>query len=275
MTAYTGADYRAARAELARDMADEPVARHWTRLCPLCRGGRTRELSLSVDGNNDGYVWYCFRASCGFKGHAGKCGPEQQTRTGFEPRPFEGAMRWPTAEEARYHGLSSARMAHDAGLYVDPDEPTTAIWECRGLGNTVLGHQTRTANKTIRTYRQHPAFYHVVRPHPADPGSMWIVEDPKSAARLGYHFPVIGVALFGTHMTRIVADHLTDYARLHGLRVYVALDPGAENEAHRIIRQFIDYGVPVSYVPLQADIKDLDYGVLVDLVTQYTPRNRS
>ena len=47
-------------------------------VCPKCAGGKTREKCLSVTIDNDemGAVWTCFRGNCGWKG-GGKVGTER------------------------------------------------------------------------------------------------------------------------------------------------------------------------------------------------------
>lgn len=39
-------------------------------VCPDCRGGKSKEKSLSVTIKQDGIVWFCHRAKCGMKGGA-------------------------------------------------------------------------------------------------------------------------------------------------------------------------------------------------------------
>lgn len=37
-------------------------------MCPKCKGGSTREISLACKVADDGFVWYCHRATCGDNG---------------------------------------------------------------------------------------------------------------------------------------------------------------------------------------------------------------
>lgn len=262
MPVYTRHAYAQARAELAERMReyDDPATRML--LCPLCGGGRTKEAKLSVTGDRDGYVWYCFRASCGFKGKAGK--HVEQVKSPFEPREFTGDTRWPDDWEARnLHGLDNSRIAIEGGMKVLEDEPSTAVWVCRHLNGSICGTVTRTSNKKIRTYRLTENFYHSIG------GTLrgaWIVEDPKSATKLAYYADTTAIALLGTHMNGFVETDIAKYATDFDDPVYVALDPGAEVEAAKIVSRFVDRGIETHFIPLQKDIKDLDSQAIRALV---------
>ncbi|MGE3384917.1 MAG: toprim domain-containing protein [Pyrinomonadaceae bacterium] len=232
-------------------------------LCPLCGGGRSKEAKLSVTGDRDGYVWYCFRASCGFKGKAGKH-VEPVKRT-FEPRVFEQPTRWADDWEARnLHNMAHCRMAIEGGMRVLEAEPSTAVWVCRHLNGSICGVTTRTADKKIRTYRLTENFYHSIG---GKEKGLWIVEDPKSAAKLACYTKVTVVVLLGTHMGGETEDDIVRWARTYKNPIYVALDPGAEAEAAKIVQRLVNRGAEVSFVPLQKDIKDLDCGAIKELVS--------
>lgn len=271
-TGYTKHDYQMARADIRLNFSGIALRGNHRIVCPLCRGGSTGERSMSLTGDRDGGVFYCFRAACGFKGQVGtKVAPHSLPQ--FTPTPYREATRMLTGKEAANLGLTD-EQACAAGLRAEIATPGTVVYLCESLAGEHLGQVTRTPDKHIRTYRAQPDLYysHGI----PSPSSLWIVEDALSAAQLGTMWhrldgPLIaGVALLGTHMLPRVRQDIARYVRKTPMPVYVALDAGAEDKARNILDKLTTDGVSCNFVALTRDVKNLSWGEKETLVRQYT-----
>lgn len=250
-------DYMLANREIALFMADKSENGHYRTLCPVCLGGQSREESLSVSGNKEGYVFICFRAACGFKGRKGNMIEAGHGHREFVPRPFYGETVSGVCMFELFASIT--RLAA---------ETSTKVFECRGLDGSLRGHVTRTKDKVIKTYRLSPVFYYSSGPKffKTPNKRLWIVEDPTSAAALAYFGEMPAVALMGTNLSNGVRDEIVRYTDT----VFVALDPGAEEAAVSVINSLLARGVQATFVPLQKDIKDLAPEEIRALVKVYT-----
>ena len=129
------------------------------------------------------------------------------------------------------------------------------MWKLTNLDGEHMGHITRTADKQIRTYMdvdRSPYYYNHARPSICvSDGPLWVFEDPVSAAMCSSP----AIALLGTNLADGTAE---DIKNAGPNNVLVALDPGAEDAAMRVYIKLSAMGVPVTFVPMAADFKDLD-----------------
>ena len=241
-------------------------------VCPKCEGGSTREKSLSVTRDESGAAWFCHRAGCGYKGRSGQTGPAVQVD--FLPKPLEAPWRFPEPTEHWHRALVSRGVSGPlvpswcarSGFRVLEADPDTAVWEIRNTRNEVIGHQTRTKDKRIRDW--------IVRPGPIywyrgdrRPRFVWLFEDCLSAALAASE--TSAVALLGT---KLPAGLMQDLAELAPGHVVVALDPGAGDDAARIVYGLTARGFSVRVAILQRDFKDLPEPDRVRMVEYYEGR---
>ena len=245
-------------------------------LCPKCDGGSTREKSLAVTRDESGARWFCHRAGCGYKGGIGKPthGGETAPAREFVPRPLDAPWRFPEPGEHWYKALTSRGVLRAlvpswcarVGFRVLESDPDVAVWEIRNIGGEVIGHMTRSKDKRIREW--------IVRPGPIywyrgdrRPRFVWMFEDALSAALATSETSAI--ALLGT---KLPAGLVGDLASMSPGHIVVALDPGAEDDASRIVYGLTARGFSVRVAILPVDFKDMPESKRVEMVNYYEGR---
>jgi len=229
--------------------------------CPVCSGGEGREedtmsLFLTDRGN---LVGRCFRSTCSAPFIVAIGHPASVLPSSFEPRPLRAPYR--RVSKADYWGqewikrvrdpefFADTAKANGRGLRVLIDDPDTAVWRLRALDGTLVGHITRTKDKTIRTYKDLDRvlyYFNGVTTHDHD--AVFVFEDPMSAALC----PRPAVALLGTS----IPDGLVKDLKI-SLSVLVCLDPGAEEAGMKVYTKLTMAGVPATFVPMSKDYKDM------------------
>lgn len=242
--------------------------------CPFCLAA---ERKFAITAYADGLGYICFRAGCGAKGsvngmrelacqYAPKPGPKR-----FEPEEYVGELSPPQCDDfagrclariglscetgERCYGVKSIRGG--TGIYYP-------LWDYKGRQ---CGYQTRTEDKRVFTGRLLESQPYGM--YSGGLGNMWVVEDPLSAIRLADHQPEgwgmpNALSILGTNLPDGL-DFLRNYAR-----VYVALDPGAEEAARKIVRSLRTVGVDAVMVILPDDIHRLDAGTFETLMETYS-----
>ncbi len=228
--------------------------------CPVCNGGEGREEdTMYLWGSVTGVDGRCFRATCAayirtdaFQGLS--------TESAFEPKPLRAPYRRVAAkdywgkrwldysyESEFYQDMSKAA---ERGLRVLIDNPDTAVWRLRALDGTLVGHITRTKDKTIRTYKDLDRALYYWNGIDVAGCSLFVFEDSMSAALC----PRGAVALLGTSLTDTVTSEIKAWCPS---AVLVCLDPGAEDAAMKVYNKLTAAGVPATFVPMSKDYKDM------------------
>lgn len=246
-------------------------------LCPKCKGGRTKERTLSVSRDERGQlVWLCHRVSCGFKGRDSNGGgsiqdasPKSKTkardipevtslkdipakarelleeRYSLTPRHIEDAKLGWTNERAEKEGGAGR-------LYVP-------VFNWKGLRDGYILRSLTGAKPKALTFVKSGsmAWY-----HKPESTKVILVEDQLSAIRLSKY--VTSVALLGTHLNpsrihTVLSAKATDY--------YLWLDGDAFNLA---VQYAIKYKhlIKLHVLKLNRDIKDMDEPELNVLLRQ-------
>ncbi len=228
--------------------------------CPLCAGGESREedtMHLWIGDIDGSLVGRCWRATCDGRVFAG--GSNFVVPAAFEPRPLRAPYRLVTAkdywgkqwldksyESEFYQDMSKANAR---GLRVLVDNPETAVWRLRALDGALIGHVTRTKDKTIRTYKDldRPAYYW----NGGIGTALFLFEDAMSAALCAWS----ACALLGTALPDGLVQEIKGAMRYKA--VLVCLDPGAEEAAEKAYNKLVAAGVPAIFVPMTKDYKDM------------------
>lgn len=233
--------------------------------CPVCEGGDTHERdTMSLQANEvDGLTGKCWRASCGPRGG----GAFIRAATGFE---VASAMRpedlkppfVPNPLREPYHKPADAQYRALVRLRVLVSDPTTLVWQLTAFDYTHLGHVTRTADKTIRTFKDADRPMYYWNGARVEENCLFVFEDPMSAAWC--REPAI--ALLGTN----ISDGLiSEIKAAKPWRVFVALDPGAEDAALRVYERLVNAGVSTVFVPMSKDFKDMTLDERNELLAAY------
>jgi len=229
-------------------------------VCPKCDGGRSGELSLSVNEKEGGIVWLrCWRASCGWRGLT-----MTDPTASVERRP----MKKVTVYREPIEPLDSAYMGvlrikydikpqdySDHGWGMSPDTQTL-IMPIRCPYGGVRGHITRTFSTPKRCFTYKAT---------AQPWLDWwgggpdkglvVVEDTISACRLaGLGYP--SVALLGTSISNPQAKEISTIANRRP--VYLALDRDAFAKSLHLAKRHAHI---VQFLPvcLTEDIKNMKH----------------
>lgn len=208
--------------------------------CPKCGGGDTRELSFSLFLDEPGTAvhGHCFRATCrhwAVEPVGAKDLFTLPVAKPFEPTPLRKPYRRPYGAA----GFGERRLVADESV---------VVWQLYDLSGRLTGHVTRDQNKIMRMYKEVPEPVYYWNGLPIS-GSLWIFEDPKSASMC----PQAAVALLGTSLPSSLLEDIRPYKA----RIFVALDPGAEEQAATVHAKLRNAGHEAVFVPMPADFKDL------------------
>ncbi len=249
--------------EIGRDLA---VGQSIMAECPECEARK-----LSVTRYGDGLGWICFRASCGVKGAVTDMVPAPIARIGpphipvFKPRycPYDlGPIEGYAKERLPGHDEPWPWATYSAG-------PDRMVFMLDNFRYQQRGWTSRTRDKRIDSGKLLPGpLYGYYNGTAGDPPSLWMVEDCVSAIYLA-DLGAAACALLGTNCSDPVFNELWDEFP-NTRRVYVALDPGAEDAARKIVRKArTDFGLDAIQVPLPDDIHRLDQDTLTKLLEAY------
>lgn len=234
--------------------------------CPVCNGGESHEEDTMTlfCGNTDTLYAHCHRATCPsplIRSDTVQAIPAPPFK--FEPRPLRAPYRLVTAND--YWGkqwldrtyapdfFPDVTGANKAGMRVLTEDPDTCVWRLRALDGALVGHITRTKDKTIRTYKDldRATYYWNCVTTTDGLRDVWVFEDAMSAALC----PRIAVALLGTSLPQGLIDDLKKWNLPD--TVLVCLDPGAEDAGAKVYNKLVAAGVPATFVPMSKDYKDM------------------
>lgn len=237
--------------------------------CPKCLGGGNREyLTMTLLLDSPDIIGKCWRATCGAIIRERLAPGDAQNIPAapeFSPRHLTAAYRMPEPGDAWYTKLVDAGGDVDtARLRVLVDTPDTAVWVCKDVNGRHLGHVTRDLNKTIRTYKAVPESIYFANSICWQQDCRWVFEDPMSATLCAER----AIALLGTYMSRDMAKHLRDAESRCSF--FVALDPGAEDAAMKVIKTLLNAGLSATFVPMNEDFKDMNPGAREMLLESYS-----
>ena len=290
--------HREARVELRAMIEARGHTPHTTQTyqCPHCLGGYSQERSLAVTLNPAGALFFCHRASCDFKGFL----PAGYAVSQPPAKPKAALPRPLTMPTEPVSGEWSSYFAHLPGLVYGASpltrtpsvhelaalgrltaltyDPTVLVTELRGVDGQALGHLTRQRHpdgtKTVRTWRAGAEpLYNFWR---GTSKTLLIVEDSVSAyclweagrwlrirGQLGEQDVPSSLALLGTNASDALVDVIK---RLSPARIFVMLDPGAEEAAVRLARRLQSGGLDAGPYFIGSDIKDTDFTSVYRLV---------
>jgi len=241
--------------EYLRFVVENPTMGSKT-VCPKCDGGRTGELSLSVNEKEDGIVWLrCWRASCGWRGltmtdPTATVSNRRMKKVTVYREPIEPLTEAMLDRLLKYNLRLPVAARHGWGSNGD-----TLVMPVRCPYGGVRGHVTRTfaTPKRCFTYKA-----------TAQPWLDWwrsgaqckpviVVEDTISACRLaglGYD----SVALLGTSISNPQAKEIAKVADRRP--VYLALDRDAFVKSMHLAKRHAHI---VQFLPvcLTEDIKNM------------------
>lgn len=254
-------DYHALRASIALEALPLAVGTTVSVLCPKCGGGTSKERKLSLTRSYNGAMYMCHRASCGFRGFVSMDGTGSSKDTlPSKPtaRPFTGQLH-PLEDfiqddfVRQYKGFKDGECQEQ--LYTDGCG--NLVFTCRGFNGEVLGHVTRSQDKTIRTYRAREGtdMYSYYAPVASvfKPGVLFIVEDCISAMCIASH-GYNALALLGTHLSDQVRTAIID----NGVMGRVFLDPDAATKALAIANRLPSGRAIIGHTKDPKDLADLD-----------------
>lgn len=230
-------------------------------LCPACRGGRTRERTLSVTRTGAQLLWRCHRATCTFKGISGSKAVDMGTTETPQVRGVVGREYHRAAtqlpDEIKQQLASELHITdrHIGRWHLgwDENEYKVVLPVCDRYGNLVGSvlrvppHDVRKPKAKSHT-EQGAIAWHI---NPSTAGLI-IVEDIYSAIRAADY--ISSVALLGTHLS----DERVDHIRQAGLSpVYLALDGDVYPQIIRYVQQFRSR-LPMIPIKLSKDLKNME-----------------
>lgn len=237
-----------------------------SQLCPMCKGGSSKERSMSVGMSGASLWWVCHRSRCGFKGRHNVLGNlgDNPTTTDERRSRHREFRRERLPKDVRL--MLAERMKVDPGTIDDYHWSYTAdyaghgprvIFPIRSPDGTLRGEVFRSywgAEPKALTNRMIDApeiAWHVVQKYPH---TVVVVEDVPSACRFN-SCGVDSVALLGASLSERSAREIRDAGYK---KVVMCLDGDASDSA---IKQAIELRkiLPGLMVKLlgDVDIKDM------------------
>lgn len=241
--------------------------------CPVCEGGKSRELSLSISQTPDtiGLLrLHCWRDSCGWY-----CitllddaalikyeGRKLQQGQAYKGCTMKVLRNMACEINRRWNILPSAYRGR---WFQSADVTDELVMSIRNRSGHELGHITRTVapkgEKVVRTYKTtaQPFLDWWLPTQSSKKFPLIIVEDSISAAIIASYHQCPALALLGTGMSVADAVSIRDEAKrllTHDGRFLLALDPDAFETAKKLSNrhQGILELVPVF---MDSDFKDL------------------
>lgn len=228
-------------------------------LCPVCRGGATKERTLSVTRREGRLYWKCHRASCAFAGsdavgfvsnHIKTQAVQCRGVVGREYARHAGPVSQAFREYLREKYCITERHISRFGIGWDEDTDRLVL-PVQDAQSNLLGVNLRSLSNQQPKSKLHvesgALSWYINRTTPG----VIIVEDQFSAIRASDYLS--SVALLGTHFNEDNAYYIKKHARGP---VYLALDADAWNQAVRLVVQHRGI-LPMRLVKLPKDLKDM------------------
>lgn len=259
--------------ELLLEAGDLAVGESARLQCPECHGGLNNDAAFVVTREQEGMVFICHRASCGFAGRMDMHGNAPAPASRKKPKTIkrvDDATKLPDGIAEwiwKRFNLPSSAILWEQGVMWSP-EKQRVLFPVRGIRGDFVGWWGRlykelfTAEQwehkkhlpKVVAYYERPDAFTVNYPvgiAPYDP--VVIVEDYMSAARLwteGFY----AVALGGTHIQDKAIVELAERFR----HVRVVLDEDAWNKCVSMSHQLGPFFQRCFPVPIPCDPKDMD-----------------
>jgi len=247
--------------------------------CPSCDGGFKKDRAFTVTRVDQGYVYNCFRATCGLCGFVptkrvakqrhhprttqqrrGEHAPNKISTQKFEPRYYlDGIMSLDTKQKEYLQDkftmspseIESTRVKYNPvrDTYVYPIRSSTG----EKVGVVDRSYTGKRKPKAI-TYREmdRPLLHFPLQFSAMRKGPTYLVEDQMSATKVSRYANC--VALLGCNLTdtgATVLQRVTD-------KIIFALDGDATNAALRLRNEYAGMFKYVGVIQLQKDPKDMD-----------------
>lgn len=247
-------------------------------ICPACKGGSSKEGSLSVTSRDGVLLFRCHRASCSFSGavgasgNAGRGGGSQPKQRAPYPRVKTEALNLATIKflSTRYGISREVLESSELGWTGDHDG-----YLGRRVAFPISGPNLEERGKSYRSFIKgaepkavielkssdeiKAGWYKRTRKSP----TLVLVEDPVSALRLSPHTHV--VSLFGTHISEGLLDEIRD-AKYEV--VFLSLDKDAVGDAIRQQVRIKKMGIPSLVMSIDDDVKDMSTSDFTDYVSR-------
>ena len=236
--------------------------------CPICRGGTSREQSLSVTKDDKGVVWQCFRAKCNYKGASNVSVLSEDIA--HRPKPkvlWEGKTHDIPAKVAdRIRSLWHFEVIPE-GWYWTTDYGGRVCMSVYGPTGRHRGWVLRSISSASTGRTKALTFINEgeegISWYKTTPGAPTIlVEDIPSAVRAAEYLN--SVALLGTG---IGTDRAVEIADTATRPVVLALDQDATSLAFKWARKYSLLWEDVEVLPLTKDIKNMTEQELQELLT--------
>lgn len=236
-------------------------------VCPFCKGGSTKEKSLSISRDGDDVFYYCFRANCSARGVI------RSNSNGSLVVPATGT---PAEVVPPIYPLDEEDFAFFRKKFELYDEEIVLLaagkFSRKTYAYSVYNHMGYTVGYTDRSYAgrttkaimrpRKRAIHYSPSAWEDKSAAIYLVEDQVSAIKLGRHCPA--VALLGTWLTPEEACALSyQTGTLH-----VCLDPDARVAALRLKRLYGMLFREVHIHTLAKDPKDMTDEELVAITHQ-------
>jgi hypothetical protein len=208
--------------------------------CPACKG----PACLSVSRVNKQLLWFCHRASCGFRRGKAYDGITLYDKAPTPDREVNAPKTYPLQEwmysllEENY-GIGKVSANRAGIMYAEPAHARDGMrlfMPVRDLAGENVGYSLRAINKLVfpktilKTVRQNQLAWY---PNRTVTKNILVVEDQLSAIRAAEH--ITTVALLGTNLSddRMEALCLADAGTIH-----LALDKDAFAKAVRFVVKY-------------------------------------
>lgn len=229
-------------------------------LCPSCKGGSSRERSMSVGRTDDWLWWRCHRASCGYKGahQFGALGPKQSTK--------QAELSKLTYNTSKLVCVSQLAKT----LNLKPESIEFARWQWTKeydgrvvmpvfapdgsrRGDNLRSYDTGRSKNLTNRFKDEP--FMCWYKQSLYPSTCIVVEDQSSALRCSEVTGWAGVALMGTDLSYAKAREL----KASGVKNFVlSLDQDATAKAVTTVIQYRSMLQNLRLIALDKDIKNMN-----------------
>jgi len=239
-------------------------------VCPCCEGGVSREPSLSISRRNEGVLYNCYRAGCGFRGFEGGMYYSPITskkKKLFKPKKFTAPTGYLSPPHYKFwqdtFELDAAMIdrngilrIHERDSYMMPTMNEHGyVTGC--VDRAFWGRKPKTI---LYKFMDTPslAFAHTI--HSLEDKPLLVVEDMPSAIKAAKFMPT--VALLGTN----ISEKEVNYLKKVTDNIWLALDEDATDKAIAYKRKYNLYFRNFRVLPLVKDIKDMKYTEIEELL---------
>lgn len=241
--------------------------------CPRCNGGSTKEKSLSIAKDELGNVqWFCFRASCGFRGNTGVSWIDREDIKRAQKLHIFKHSKTSIPDDYKESFKKQFGFLPD-DLAWTPDLEGRYLQPYKGPNFEHRGYVARSAfdrpNKTkaiAYTEVEDEPFIHWAGT--TTNRLIIIVEDWVSAEKVihvsGKYNGIRAVSLCGTHIDYVRALEISREA--NECPVMICLDNDATALSFKYVSRFRGVFKKLLVRPLDRDIKDSDWNTISEII---------